>query len=214
MRTKRNRVLLWAFFLTVFALSGQTPEEPRRDALKLYNAGRFGEAIEVCEKELWADPNNRDSYVVLCWSLVSNRQYAEAELRASHAWNLNRYDQRIIEILAEAKYFLGKNAEALALFEEYITLVPVTTGARINAAYYYMGEIYIRMERFQHAEIAMTTAVRFEPNRDDWWMRLGYAREMAGNHSEAVSAYDQALRLNPASTDAQRGRLRAMSNIR
>jgi tetratricopeptide (TPR) repeat protein len=211
--TKRRAIAPW-IFLSAFVVFSQTPPPPRQDALRLYTQGRYQEAIEVCEAELQENPNNRDSYVVLCWSLVANRQYAEAEQKAAQARELNRYDQRIIETLAEAKYFLGKNGDALTLFQEYIALVPVTTGARINLAYYYMGEIYIRQERYEHADIAITTAVRFDPNRDSWWVRLGYAREMARSYADAVSAYDRALQLNGASVDAQRGRIRAMSNIR
>jgi tetratricopeptide (TPR) repeat protein len=191
----------------------QSPGRPE-DALKLYGQGRYAEAVATCEAELRGDPRNRDSYVVLCWSLVGNRQYAEAEQRATQARALNWYDHRIIEVLGEAKYYLGKNSEALSLFQEYIALVPLITGARVNSSYYYMGEIYIRQERYQHADIALTTAVRFEPTRDTWWVRLGYAREMARSYTEALAAYDRALALNPASADAQRGRQRAIANIR
>jgi tetratricopeptide (TPR) repeat protein len=152
--------------------------------------------------------------VVLCWALVSNRQYGEAEIRAAQARSISAYDHRIIEVLAEAKYYLGKNTEALTLFQEYISLVPITTGARVSTAYYYIGEIYIRQERYQHADIALTTAVRFDPQRDNWWVRLAYAREMAGSLQDAVLSYDRALQLNPASADAQRGRIRAMAKIR
>jgi cytochrome c-type biogenesis protein CcmH/NrfG len=74
-----------------------------------------------------------------------------------------------------------------------------------------MGEIYIRQERFQHADIALTTAVRFEPGRETWWVRLGYAREQAGNNREALAAYEKALQLNAASVDAQRGRTRVLA---
>jgi tetratricopeptide (TPR) repeat protein len=204
-----NRRKTIAFVLILVASSLWAQNRP--DALRLYGQGRYTEAIAQCEAELLQDSTNRESYVVLCWSLVANRQYAEAEQRATQARSLNWYDHRIIEVLAEAKYFLGKNAEALELFQEYISLVPVTTGGRVNVAYYYMGEIYIRQERFQHADIALTTAVRFEPGRDTWWIRLGYAREMAKNNREALAAYEKALQLNAASVDAQRGRTRVMA---
>ena len=198
-------------FLLIFVSAGALWAQNRPDALRLYQQGRHAEAIAQCEDELLQNPQNRESYVVLCWSLVANRQYAEAEQRATQARSLNWYDHLIVEVLAEAKYFNGKNAEALSLFQEYLSLVPVTTGGRVNFAYYYMGEIYIRQERFQHADIALTTAVRFEPGRDTWWVRLAYAREMAKNNREALAAYDKALQLNASSVDAQRGRARVMA---
>ena len=76
-----------------------------------------------------------------------------------------------------------------------------------------MGEIYIRQARYQHADISLTAAVKKEPLLDSWWVRLGYAREMAKNYYEAANAYDEALRLNPASVEADRGRTRVSSKI-
>ena len=215
-RKNAFQTLLLALFLflgTIMGLTAQEAAEPE-NALKLLTQGKYADAVRVCEAELRADPQNRESYVVLCCALVANRQFAEAELRATQARALNWYDHRVIEVLGEAKYYLGKNVEALSLFQEYISLVPMTTGARINTAYYFIGEIYIRQERYQHADIALTTAVRFAPQRDTWWVRLAYAREMAGSLQSAVQAYDRALELNPGSGDGQRGRIRTMAKIR
>jgi tetratricopeptide (TPR) repeat protein len=130
-----------------------------------------------------------------------------------------------VEVLAEAKYFLGKNTESFALFQEYITLIPdiAISRTRMDTAYYYMGELYIRQARFEHADIAFSTAVHIEPNIDLWWTRLGYAREMAQNsagatkaedYAKTIEAYDRALALNPASDDALRGKERSLSRIR
>ena len=76
-----------------------------------------------------------------------------------------------------------------------------------------MGEIYIRQARYQHADIALSSAVRKEPLLEKWWIRLGYAREMAGNYYQAVEAYDEALRLNSSSVDAERGRTRVSAKL-
>ena len=85
--------------------------------------------------------------------------------------------------------------------------------ARIGTAYYFMGEIFIKQARFQHADIALSSAVKKEPLIDKWWVRLGYAREQAGNYLESVNAYDEALRLNPSSIDASRGRERVSAKL-
>ena len=71
-----------------------------------------------------------------------------------------------------------------------------------------MGEIYIRLGKFNHADIAFTTAVKTEPLKDYWWTRLGYSREMAANYSIALDAYEQALTLNPYQNDAKAGKER------
>ena len=200
------------FFLLFVIVSSSFFAQQKVDALELYLRGKYSEAITVCQGELQQNPKNLDSYTVLCWSLVKNRQYAEAEQWANRGLAVNPNDHRLIEILGEAKFYLGKNTEALKQFELYISYVP-TTGARLGSAYYFMGEIFIRQGRYHHADIALTMAVRLEPLLDYWWMRLGYAREMTGSYITAVSAYEKALSLNPSQTDASRGLERVREHL-
>ena len=197
------------FFLFEFFGFSQTTKQ---DALVLYHNGKYRESVQVCEEELKENPNRVDSYVVMCWSLVKNKQYAEAEERALSGLEVSPYDLRLIEILGEAKYFLGKNTGAMEQFQKYVASAP-ESGARVGTAYYYMGEIFIRQARYQHADIAFSSAVKKEPMLDSWWVRLGYAREMAGNYYEAVNAYDEALRLNASSIEASRGRDRVNAKL-
>jgi len=184
----------------------------KRDALVLYQNGDYAAAIQICETEIARDRTRIESYVVLCWSLVRNRQYAEAEQRAADGLAVSPYDLRLIEILGEAKYYLGKNNGALEQFQRYVANAP-ESASRVGTAYYFMGEIYIRQARYQHADISLSAAVKKEPLLDRWWTRLGYAREMAGNYYEAAEAYDEALLLNAASSDAQSGKARISSRL-
>lgn len=124
---------------------------PKRDALKLYNEGDYASAISVCTAELVQKPFNVESYVVMCWALVANGQYAEAEQRASDGLKISPHDLRLIEVFGEAKYYLGKNNGALEQFQKYVASAP-QSASRLGTSYYFMGEIYIRQSRFQHAE--------------------------------------------------------------
>lgn len=205
---KKTAALFFVFFLAAGAVFSQQ----RADALVLYRNGEYAEAIKICEEEIAEDPKNVDSYCVLCWSLVRNRQYAQAEQRAEEARTVNSSDVRLIEIQAEAKFYLGKTAAAMELFQLYLANVPAN-GSRIGNAYYYMGEIYIRQGRYNHADIAFTAAVHTEPTVDYWWARCGYAREMAGSYSSAITAYEKALELNPAQADSSRGKIRVAAKL-
>lgn len=198
--------------LALSSMSFAQDAPQKRDALLLYRNGDFKGAIEQCELELSNDATRIEAYVVLCWSLIGNKQYAEAEMRADAGLKISPYDLRLIESSGEAKYYLGKNNGALEQFQKY-SARSSDNGARIGAAYYYMGEIYARQARFQHADISLSAAVKKEPMRDRWWTRLGYAREMAGNLREAINAYDEALRLNPGSIDAANGRKRVAAKL-
>lgn len=207
-----TRRMLCAAALLVFAallLHAQTKETV---AQKLYNSGKYKQAIEQCKADLETSPENFDTYAVLCWSLLKNGQYREAEYWATEGLKIGNQEHRLIEALAEAKYFLGNNDAALDFFQKYISLVRMNA-SRVGDAYYYMGEIYIRKAMFNHADISLTLATRFEPRNDNWLARLGYAREMAKNYRESAMAYTQALEINPTNQDATRGKERISKYI-
>ena len=201
------------FVLLLIQTASVFAQTQQKDALVLYHNGKYKESVQVCEEELKENPNRIDSYVVMCWSLVKNKQYAEAEQRATEGLQVSAYDLRLIEILGEARYYLGKNNGAMEQFQKYVANAN-DSSSRLGTAYYFMGEIYIRQARYQHADIALSSAVKKEPLYENWWIRLGYAREMAGNYLEALEAYDEALRLNSSSVDASRGRDRVKEKIK
>jgi Flp pilus assembly protein TadD len=206
--------LISLFFFALVGVVLPLDAEETRDALKEYRSGSLDLAISICLDEIRSDPNNVESHIVLCWSLIKLGRHTEAETYADKARLLSRYDPRVIEIQGEIYYYQGRNAEALKLFQEYVNLAP--DGGRIDMVFYFMGEIYLRLGRFRHADIAFTTAIRYVPGNAQWWNRLGYARENAGESQSAVLAYNQALSLNPQLTDAQRGleRLRRIMGVR
>ena len=188
--------------LFLFSL-GQLFAQTRPDALQEYRNGNYERSIEICKSEIAVNPGNIESHVVICWSLIKLGRYAEALSYAQAGRNISRYDVRIAEILGELSYYQGQNNEALQYFQEYINLAP--EGARIDTVYYFLGEVYIRLGRFRHADIALSTAVHWVPGNAAWWTRLAYARENAGDLREAVTAYETALSLDSQLPDARRG---------
>ena len=187
----------------IFSSFGLLFAQTRPDALQEYRNGNYERSIEICKSEIAANPRNIESHVVICWSLIKLDRYGEAMTYARTGRNISRYDVRIAEILGEICYYLGQNNEALQYFQEYVNLAP--EGARIETVYYFLGEIFIRLGRFRHADIALTTAVHWVPGNAAWWTRLAYARENAGDLNEAAAAYEKALSLNTQLSDARRG---------
>ncbi|MCF6335269.1 MAG: tetratricopeptide repeat protein [Spirochaetales bacterium] len=192
--------------VTVFIVTLSVFGQSKPDALLLYQNGDYKEAVKVCEEELSVRPGNMDSYSVLGWSLLRLGRYQDALDRAKDGLKISRYDARIVEIVGEAYFYLGKNLDALKWFEEYVALAP--SGGRIDTVYFLMGELFIRMGEYNHADIAFTTAVYHAPNIARWWARLGYAREMAKDYKYSIEAYDEALKLAPSFPDAKRGKER------
>jgi tetratricopeptide (TPR) repeat protein len=188
--------------ISVFAVFTVFPQTAP-DALNEYRQNNFERSIQICRDEIAANPNNLESHVVICWSLIKLGRYDEALRFARTARSLNRYDARVAEILGEIYYYQGNNSEALQYFQEYVNTAP--TGHRIEQGYYFIGEIYIRTGKFRHADIALSTAVHWMPSNAAWWTRLAYARENAGDYVQAVEAYEKAISLNSQLTDARRG---------
>jgi tetratricopeptide (TPR) repeat protein len=194
-----TRSILILMLVLVSSLSAQ-----QRDALEAYKSGKYAEAVAITQEEIKANPNNMDSYVVLSWSLLNLEKYQDALNYATQALKLNAYDFRIIEVVGEASFYLGKNLESLKAFEQYAVLAP--SGDRIEKAYYFMGEIFLQLGQYNRADIAFTTAVYHAPQIAAWWSRLGYARMLAKDFPSAKKAYEEALRQNPGLAEAVRGK--------
>jgi tetratricopeptide (TPR) repeat protein len=185
--------------IAVFSVFPQTAP----DALNEYRQGNYERSVQICRDEIAANPNNLESHVVICWSLVKLGRFDDALNYARTARSLSRYDPRVAEILGEIYFYQGNNSEALRYFQEYVNIAP--TGARIEMGYYFIGEIFIRTAKYRHADIALSTAVHYMPSNAAWWTRLAYARENAGDYIQAVEAYEKAIALNSQLTDARRG---------
>lgn len=193
-----------SLFIMTLALTAVWASAQQKDALEAYKAGRYADAVTITQEELKANPNSMDSFVVQAWALQKLDKHQDALAVAQQALKLNAYDFRVIEIVGESSFYLGKNLEALKAFEQYVVLAP--SGDRIEKAYYFMGEIYLQLGQYHRADIALTTAVYHAPQTAAWWSRLGYARMLAKDYAPAKKAYDEALRQNPGLSEAARGK--------
>ena len=212
----RNNHFVAIVLLAAFCASASVAQD-KEDALEKYGSGQFEEAVKICLTEIDAQNSgtmdkNMDSYAVLGWSLLKLKRYDEAVKYGELGRQVSKYDPRIIEIIGEGKFYLGKTGDALKLFQEYVGVAP--EGARIDSVYYFMGEIYIMQGSFSLADIALTTAVYHNPNNANWWARAGYAREMAKDYQASLDAYNQCLKLNPQHGDAQRGKDRVSAKLK
>lgn len=207
----RSRFLaVAALALALVPLAAFAQEKP--DALELYRSGKFAEAITVCKQELAEAPRNIDSHVVLGWSYLRLHKYAEALDVGRKALAISPNDPRVIQIIGEADVFLGRIEDGLKSLQEYVANRP--NGDRIARVYWLMGECYISLKEYQNADIAISAAVYYEQNNAQWWARLGWARELAGDFKWSSEAYGRALKLDPGLADALQGRERVDKKLR
>jgi tetratricopeptide (TPR) repeat protein len=200
------RVVCLAFAIAIAGAATLAAQTDELDALQAYRDGRFADAIEITLQEIETNPNNIDSYVVLGWSLNALGRHQEAIDYGLRALQVNQFESRVLQIVAEAHYDSGNTIEALGYLERYVQVAP--TGQYIDWAYYAMGEIFIGLGEFHRADIAISTSVYHNSRSAVRWTRLGYAREQLADWDQALAAYDRALQLDPDLSDAVRGRQR------
>lgn len=166
----------------------------------------FASSLSYTEKLLLAEHSNSDYLALKAANLFRLKRYQEVLALVQKNQDM-RKDYRIVETLAESLYFLGQNEEALRTFARYIELSPAHE-ERMSSAYYYIGECYIRLKKYEHADIAFTTATTMEKQMYYWWYRLGYVKELLGRYMKAYEAYGASLRLKPEFAAAREGQAR------
>jgi tetratricopeptide (TPR) repeat protein len=166
----------------------------------------YNEAIRICLEEVSRNAATRDTYTVITWVMQRQNRYDDVITWGERGLRAFPNEFRILETMGEAWFYLGNYDRSLALMQRYANAMP--RGERISTAYFFIGEIHRIAQKYHHADIAYTTAVRLEPGLALWWYRLAFVREQAGDKSQAAEAYQQAIRLNPIYREAQEGLLR------
>ncbi|MDR1286599.1 MAG: tetratricopeptide repeat protein [Treponema sp.] len=202
----------------VFAQTRQTGGNPASmSAMQNYRTGRdleargrmseaeryYGEAIRICQGEVSGNTANRDTYTAITWTLQRQRKYADVITWGERGLRLFADEYRILETMGEAYFYLDDYDRSLSCMQRYANTLP--RGERISVAYFFIGEIFRLREKYRHADIAYTTAVRLEPGLSLWWYRLAQVREFLGDRAPATEAYEQAVRLNPNYQEAITG---------
>ncbi len=205
----------------------QAPPPTYQAASQLYQRGRqlqmsgreaeagkvFASSLAMVEKLLPAEAANPDLVSLRCWDLFRLGRHKEVVAVAQKALQTMK-DYRIIETMAESLYFLDRDEEALKSFAKYFELAPAHDD-RMSSAYYYVGECYMRLKKYEHADIAFSTATSMEKGMYFWWYRLGGVKELLGQYKRAYGAYGTALELNPGFQAAKdgRGRVKAKAGL-
>jgi tetratricopeptide (TPR) repeat protein len=203
----RHLACLGLLFAVGASLYGQEFE----DALELYRSGNYQRAVEVTLRELELTPRNMDSYAVLGWSLLALNRSEEALEYGLQGLEISQFDPRVIQIVGDAHYRLGNNLEAVEYLQQYIAINP--SGSVADYVYYLLGETFIRLGEYNNADIAISAACFITPRYPEWWTRLGFAREQAGDLEYALEAYNEALERNPNFAQALQGQNRVQNLI-
>ncbi len=218
-------IRFFALIITILMVCGTLAAQEKPDALKSYRIGRdleaqgrmsdantrYEEAVQICKQEIAQNAANMDSYTVLTWALLRQKKYSEVLEWAQKGLKVNPNDYRVIETMGEAYFYQNEYNLSLKYMQKYIDAAP--NAERVSVAYFFMGEVYRIQQKYNHADIAYTTAVKLEAGLPVWWYRLGSVREALGDYSGSLSAYQQALKLNPSYKEASDGAERVKKRL-
>ena len=68
--------------------------------------------------------------------------------------------------------------------------------------YFYLGETYFKLEDYEKALEAHSKAVEIKPDIFKSWVTVGVCQRKLGNDTEALKAYENALRYDPENADS------------
>jgi tetratricopeptide (TPR) repeat protein len=141
-------------------------------------------------------PDNAKAYILLGGALRGKGQYAAALDAYGTALKLNpeypRKDAHFNAELGGILFKLGRVTEALAAFEQAVTLDPKWGRARIE-----LGFAHANLGNFDKAEAVLRHAISLTPESPDLYFSLSLILNEQGRYQDALVAADATLQRDP-----------------
>ena len=186
-------ILLLFFLGMVLLFPLYSQQSPVESPYALYKQGRHREAINAALLLIEADKSNISAFVVASISYIGLGQWVNALQIAKEGYKYAPNDLRLIEAISESLYSLKQDKEAFKYLSEYLHKAP--NGDAVDWIYYYIAQIYLRLDKFFKADIAMAAAISYRPNNVDWLLKFALIKEKKNEIDEALILYRKVLQL-------------------
>ena len=165
----------------------------------------YRQAESMFRKAVELIPNLGSSWFGLVLALKSQDELTESKRICSKLLEANPDDQKTIRLMAEIFAKDGSVTEAGHLLQRAVDKFPDSIEAVIDRARFCA-------DQYQYAQaIEMyRRAVKMDPWFSDYQFSLATLLFTVGHSSDALSAYDAGLELNPMSPEGRSGRLYAL----
>jgi tetratricopeptide (TPR) repeat protein len=188
-------IIGWVIFIFIVAIIAQAMPSVTGSyyfvkGKRLYSKGDYKGAAEAYERSVSSDPKFARGYVELGSAYRGLEDYAQAEKAFAKAVSIEE-DSCAQCGLGMVYHLQHKNREAEAALKRAIELNPGD-----ECAFYQLGSLYYDEERYQEAIQAFLTETLLRPRAGTYHF-IGNSYRYTGKFDEAVSAYRDALRLNP-----------------
>lgn len=167
-----------------------------KDALRHYEAGRFEQAKQICDRALTL--NAADPLALQLGGMATHQlgDHTGSVALLQRAANIEKNDASIWNNLGNALRTCARTQEAMAAFQKAMQLDPKLAEAHSNFGFglYEQGQLEESLEHFQRA-------IAVDPNFMLARNNLGCALEDLQRTDEAIAVYQEALRRNPQCAD-------------
>lgn len=148
---------------------------------------------------LLANPNDKTSHDALCSLLRNNNDYRRLVAERKAWLENNTWDySELITLTTEADLFLDDPLYAIDVARRFLSRLDLKD-AVYGWANDFLGRQLLNSNRFDEAISCFRTALRVEPNREDYLEHLGSALVKADQLNDGIAALKKAIILNPTS---------------
>ena len=119
-------------------------------------------------------------------------QYEESLNLAKLAVRINKTDEKLFLILAEAQIANNLNKQALNSLNEAQKL-----NSNNSEIYFAKSNVYLKISQLKNAKTALKTGLKIEPNNHKAIFQLGNILLMEKNYSGALKLFDKSVKIKP-----------------
>ncbi len=165
--------------------------------------------LGLMEQWVHDDPQSPEARLSLADTYLKMGRYGEALDQARQV--LTRYPdhQDALIITGIIHHHLGQPEAALEPLERFVTLRkdgPMAgADTALEAAYYYLGQSYVQLDRPEAAIAALEAALAINRTDADALYQLGLANQSAGRPEAALEQFSAAVRFVPDFAEAYQG---------
>lgn len=157
--------------------------------------------IAQLEEKVREKPGDPDLRLALAENYLLYRRYGDAITQANEVLKAFPKTDRALLVAGVAYSLDGQAQKALDPLAKFIRIHEKAQSAALDtsleAALYYQGENYLKLERPGPAIKSLERAVLISPTDADALYMLGKANAAAGKHAKAVAALQHAVELVP-----------------
>lgn len=189
--------LLLAVLLSGVASHGQTlppPADPLlRTAYKLYEEGKFNEALAKCKESISLNGKEYRAYVLLGYIYASLKEPKMASQAFGRAVKLEPKDKEVHLVKAQIDYLRNEHADALESARKAIALDPKYAAAHLLVGLIFKSDT----KRQAQAIAAFRTALELNPTMYLAYEDLGELFRATKDFKEAEAAYRKGVEADP-----------------